>query len=58
MAVESVTVVAPEVRVGPFVLSKGTGHKHPPHRKTDAVLFVTLFRSVVVVFRRPGGADK
>lgn len=47
MAVESVTVVAPEVRVGPFTLSKG---KHNPHRKTDAVLFATLFRSVVVSF--------
>lgn len=44
MAVESVTVVAPEVRVGPFILSKGTWHKHTTYRKTDAVLFVTLFR--------------
>lgn len=43
-------MVASDVRVGPFILSKGTRCKHTPHRKTDAVFFVTLFKSVVVSF--------
>lgn len=42
MAVESVTVVAPEIRVGAFILSKGTWHKHT----TDTRSFVMLFTSL------------
>lgn len=42
MAVESVTVVAPEVRVGAFILSKGTWHEHT----TDTRSFVTYFTSL------------
>lgn len=47
MAVESVTVVAPEVRVGPFILSKGTSldsipscHRAASHSLTGGVLCV------------------
>lgn len=42
MAVESITVVAPEVRVGALILSKGTWHKHI----TDTSSFVMLFTSL------------
>lgn len=49
MAVESVTVVAPEVRVGPFVLSKGicsiwTSDVNTLHAEIIQLLFVKLLR--------------
>lgn len=60
MAVESVTVVAPEVRVGPFVLSKGPSHE----RTTDTRSPVTLLpcdsevTGVLCVICRSCGDDR
>lgn len=52
MAVEGVTVVAPEVRVGPFLLSKGIGHKSSTCKSA-----AMNQRGDRAVLRRFGGTD-